>query len=443
MKRTLILLFLIVLFKSVFCVELTISQPGLYALGDNLQSNPTGADTIVNITTSNVVLDLSDRIISQGNAIANVNGITVNSGLTDIAIKNGTIRGVTGEGIIVNQTCSRIYITNITFESCATDGILLNGGGGANQIADVQISGCRFYACANSITPGNVITIGQANKISIDDCIISVTTAVAGVSGISLVGCNLSNFSNIVIQGNSSTSTFSGIFSITSTGNSFSNILIKNNAGATGFSGFLFSSSNNHVLTNVIVLGNTSSGASVTGFDLTSSLNIVSNGCKALANSSVSFATGFRLGASNSNVFNDCIGSYNTTTGAVFRAEGFRLEDSNFVTLNRCVAANNIATNNIGVGAILTGVGAGSSNCTISNCLFHRNNGNNAANSFGVLRNLGNNNLFIRSIGFNNNITAANQFSGVPVGSVVTPAAPQTNNLNTAGNYWNNVSVAT
>ncbi|OQA35344.1 MAG: hypothetical protein BWY54_00618 [Candidatus Dependentiae bacterium ADurb.Bin331] len=443
-KKKIIIWYSICFFSHIWSVDLTISQPGLYTLGNNIQSLPTGADSIINITTSDVILDLGNRIIFQGNATANVNGITVNSGLSNITVQNGVIRSVTGEGIIVNNTCSQINFYNLNFESCATDGLILNGLPGVNQISNVQIINCNFFSCGTSVTPGNPVTIGDATNVLMDGCVVSGTTAVAVISGIAIIDCTASIFKNILIQSMSTSGTLTGLSALTSNNNVFSNILIKNNAGQTGFIGLQVNTSPNNLIENVAIIGNSSSNGSVICIDVNSASTGVSVlNCKTILNSSsIGNAIGFRCFSANTAVLNDCIALSTFSNGAGVRAEGFELNDSNFTVLNRCISSNSIGSGNSGVGILVTGF-VGSSNCTVSNCLIHRNNGNAAATSFGVSVLAGTNNLFLSNIGFNNSVTAANQFSGVPAGSVITPAAPQTNNINTAGNSWNNVSIPT
>src|SRR6516164_8816620 len=89
--------------------DLIISQPGRYLLGDNITSTPsTPGDNIINITSSDVVLDFDGKFISQANATANISGIVINPNLNDIVIQNGVIRNVTGTGLTLTSTDLRV-----------------------------------------------------------------------------------------------------------------------------------------------------------------------------------------------------------------------------------------------------------------------------------------------------------------------------------------------
>lgn len=104
----------------------TITSPGYYKLGDDITFSPGGADSIIAIQASNVTLDLGGRIIEQGNATAGVDGIALSAGLSNVIIRNGTIRNVTNRGIFVDSngaSSSQIVISDIVFDTCQSRGI--------------------------------------------------------------------------------------------------------------------------------------------------------------------------------------------------------------------------------------------------------------------------------------------------------------------------------
>src|SRR6516162_5567665 len=96
MKKKILIFHIIFFANSLQAIDMTISKPGIYTLGNFIVSRPAGSTSIINIISSDVVLDLNGYVVSQGNATASVDGIAINSGLTDIIIKNGTIRSLTG-----------------------------------------------------------------------------------------------------------------------------------------------------------------------------------------------------------------------------------------------------------------------------------------------------------------------------------------------------------
>lgn len=406
-------------------IELSITQPGFYLLGDNLTSNPTGADSIINIASNDVVVDLGSYVLSQGNATASVNGINIQPGFDDVTIQNGTIRGVSFNGIQVGAACERIKILNVRFENCGI-GIALNGLVGLN-ITNSEIRGCGFYSCANTGT-GSVINITQSNKLNLSDIEIANTVSSANTNLILMSTVTLSNFTNVTIQNNVITGSLNAIVDSSGIGNLFNNIVIQNNSGSVSFGGFFGGPITANTYIDCVVLFNSSSAGFLRAFDMQTTSNCFFQSCRAASNSAVTLTTGFSfIINSNNNTFIDCISSGNIVTGVGATCNGFLLNSANFTVMIRCQASFNssVAANAIG----LSISGAGSNNCSFLDCIFSRNLGVNAVVSFGVQVGVGANNLFARTISFNNNTTPGNELNGLPVGSVTTPASPGSSNL--------------
>ncbi|MBX9695225.1 MAG: right-handed parallel beta-helix repeat-containing protein, partial [Cyanobacteria bacterium] len=151
--------------SSLFCVELTIDQPGIYELGQSLTSLPVAADQIIVIASSDVVFDLGEFVVSQGNVVAAVDGILINPNLSDIVIRNGMIRGVTQTAISISSGASRILIENMKVDQCAR-GIL------ATSVTDLTIQGCQFTRCSNASLISLLDFIGSS-RILLSDILIS------------------------------------------------------------------------------------------------------------------------------------------------------------------------------------------------------------------------------------------------------------------------------
>ncbi|MBI2774407.1 hypothetical protein HYX58_00145 [Candidatus Dependentiae bacterium] len=430
---------IIILFLPLYlnAIELTISQPGLYQLGSSIASNPTGADTIINIAASNVVLDLGGYIVAQANATASVDGIVVNSNLSNITIQNGTIRNVTNRGLVVNQSCSAISVNNLYLENCAIRGISFEGNVAPNQITDCQINDCRFSNCSSNASADFLLNLQNCLRITINNVLIFGTIAAANILYTSLSNCTLCTLNKVIIQGNSSP-TFFGIQDSSGTGNIFNGCVVRvNNASSTNLNGFNITNCLQDRFINCQAVGNSSSLASGRGFVITTNQNLLFENCIALANRGTS-TIGFLVNAVNQSTFNDCMGMANTATGT---ASGFQLINSSFNTLLRYIGSNQASTGSSGQGLVFNTTV--SNFCMIKDGLFKSNKGTTAATSLGVSIVTGANNLFTRCIGCNNNTGAtAAQLSGVPAGSVTSLAAVQSSNINSATTPWINLSVS-
>ncbi|MBI2774409.1 hypothetical protein HYX58_00155 [Candidatus Dependentiae bacterium] len=121
-----VLLFCLFSSRLLYSTDLLINQPGKYKLGDSIISVPniTG-DTIITISSSNVLFDFGGYTLSQGNSVGNCTGIIINPNLSDIIIQNGCLQNITGTGILINQGCSKIKINNIAFKSIGFEGLAL------------------------------------------------------------------------------------------------------------------------------------------------------------------------------------------------------------------------------------------------------------------------------------------------------------------------------
>lgn len=423
--------------------ELTISLPGLYSLGENLVSVPTGADSIVNITARDVVFDLANRIVVQNNATANVDGVVINSTVTDVTIQNGTIRNVTGSGIIINQGCSRIKISNILFENCATRGASLEGAAGINQILNCEIKNCRFYNCCEGVAGDNAIRLNFCYGCVINDCIVSSSNGTALIL-VNLLSCVLCAVNNVVVQNNTATSLTA--FQLSSgSGNTFTDCICRNNSCTGIMIGFNLNTSTLALLTNCSALANSSSANTCTGFNSATSTSGTYNQCRCIANSGSAAMTAFNIpgtgGVGDQCTFVDCFAFANSATGVGAQSTGYLVNGANFGTLLRCLALYNSSTASTAIG--ISFQGGGGTNWSVNDCIINRNIGNPAANSFGVRVVAGTNNFFARTIAFNNNTTIANQLTGLPAGSVSTPVAPATSNIASITLPLTNMAITT
>ncbi|HEX2977583.1 MAG TPA: right-handed parallel beta-helix repeat-containing protein [Candidatus Babeliales bacterium] len=438
---------------SVQAVELTVSQPGIYKLGDFIVSNPTGADSIINITSSNVILDLGGYVISQGNATASVDGIVINSSLTDVTVQNGTIRNVTGRGIVVNQNCSRIQVNGIVFRSCAQSGATFIGAVG-NTINDCFITGCRFYNCPTA-AGSTALSLTSCLRFEVSDCVVAGSTISGGSAAVffvQLINCTQCTVRDTVVQGNSFAPAVSVNYVMfqdnAGTNNSFINCIARSNNLINGILTVFSLGGNLATVDRCQIIGNTNTGATTNCLSLSNATRTTMSQPIIMRNTGATVQGVFFTGGSASNILTDAVVSANQGTGLTI---GISFNNGSTNTVRRCISSNNVSTGGICAGIAF--VTAASNNCAVTDCLFSNNKGSSNANSFGANITVGANNLFTRNVGFNNNVAAAGsaQLVGVPAGSVTTPTAPSTQNINGVGTvppgtsclYWTNLSVAT
>jgi hypothetical protein len=169
-KTGAIFLFLVMRMVALSGVELLITEPGNYELGASVVSSPlVGPDTIITISANDVTFDLGGQIISQGNAIAGIDGIFVMPGMRNVTIQNGTMRGIRSTAIAVNLLCTRIVVKNIKFIACAR-------ALAVNTCQGFELHNCRFYNCADFTA--NLITVFSSTDVLIIDNFTGLTHGV-------------------------------------------------------------------------------------------------------------------------------------------------------------------------------------------------------------------------------------------------------------------------
>ena len=130
-----------------------ISAPGSYYLTTNITANLV-TEVAISINASGVTLDLNGFTISStGNysVAAGAGGIELGSGLSDITIRNGHLRG----GVTYNSG------TGTYSEFGFGDGISYSGTQPVNvHVSGVSVSGCVYYG----------INLGAGNSTVVDGC---------------------------------------------------------------------------------------------------------------------------------------------------------------------------------------------------------------------------------------------------------------------------------
>lgn len=452
-------------FAKLYAPSLTISQPGFYQLSQTLAASPSSAgDAIILIAASNVILDLHGNPIVQNNATLGIDGVRINPGLTDVTIQNGVIRNVTGNGLAITSSDAQIQAINVMFENCGATGI--NADGSAGAINNLAIAGCRFIGCGSNSTSTTILSLINCIDGSINECEIagssnSVSTTFAPCS---ILSSSLIVVNDLRIEDNVSTASFFAGFSDVANGAcTFNEIVVQKNLDVTStFAGFLISSLGS-LYSNCLCTSNSNGvNGSFYGFQITGSNNAQYNifqNCGALSNISGaplglfgffidapnnSFFNCFALSNTNFNTNAGNTASIGTLTNVFASTVGFYLNGpvALFATLDQCVGANNIGGANGGTtaGLILQRLnGINTVGNAIINGIFFNNLG---AGSRGIVSATNTFTLFSRNIGYQGSTgSALAPLQNVPAGSITTPTAPATDNMNTAIIYWTNVSV--
>ena len=203
----------------------TITTSGAYKLSQNIVFSPVSSAAAITIAADNVTLDLQCFSITQGNATANVDGISVASNLFNITIENGKIQNFTRDGIRVASGSTTIFYRNTTIQNCLYGIFCL--GTLASPIVDLQAEGLDLLSNSTAISLtfvsravvfnssffGNAhagVELINSFSNSIDSCLLENTGAATGSAfGVSLLNGSNNRVQNCTIDGVSTSDTFS------------------------------------------------------------------------------------------------------------------------------------------------------------------------------------------------------------------------------------------
>lgn len=375
-----------------------------------------------------MTLDLAGRTLSGG-AIS----IEIDSGLSNIRIKNGIIDGCT-IGISVKDSCSFIRLKDIEITNCTKRAIEIVGTLG-NEVNSMIMRRLKIHLCCTDVSADNIIYIDYADDIIMTDCLITKN----GINTVDLRGIAITNsmnglFEQIRVSTNQG-NTFFGFY-VDSADCFFNHCNVRSNISTNKQTAFCFdggSTTSGNLCTKCFALNNSSTNGPMIGFEL-------------LANVT-------------QNIFQQCIAAGNAATSGVSTANchGFNLDQPTFCSIIKCRALYNSAPvsggSNICAGFNIGTSGGGSTgtkNCEFTDNFAIGNNGYNDNASYGI-RAVSNNsqgnkdNIYFSNIGARNgpvnpmsNNQITNGTGGVPIGSV------QSNNnsgLNGQNLQYNNIRI--
>lgn len=345
---------------------LTISTPGHYVLTRNLVFVPDAAsDTIINITTNDVTIDFGTHTIYSNKALAGTKAINIATGLSNITILNGTIKGMTGVGIYVNSSCRNVHVSNMIIMDCDEGGLSLNSSD------HLYVTNCVINKCngSSSTSDATALRATSCKHLTATNSEFSINTGTAkpGI-GVLLTGCTGASFTNCTAAHNTGTAAYGFQLNSSCSDCHFENCHTSGLTSTAGdVSGFDLNTAPNNRLINCQAHSSTAVGGICSGFssDAGSGANIfhechamsntsdtntyifyiASNGnelinCKANLNTSTGGdMVGYYLVAAESNLFKNCIANRNSTSSG--NVNGFLLAAADSNQLTRCTALTN------------------------------------------------------------------------------------------------------
>lgn len=427
-------IFIVISPALVKSASLTISQPGFYKLGRDISYSPgAGPDQAINITSSNVTLDLDYHIVSQGNATTNIDGINIATGLTDIIIQNGYIRSFTNNGIIAQSNCTNITLSNLFFESIGTNVISLTSCTGG------KIYSCRISNCLTGSTAVNGILLTSCNTITINNCLFNNNgSATRSLTYINISGSNRVDVLNTDLLTNQALG-FVAIALGNATQCMLDNCTLRNNSSVTNSNVIVLSAgTSNNILKNITVDGHTAAG-SMNVIDLEPGTQCYLENCLVQNTSSTGGNGIYVLNGNNISLF-ECKALGNTTANG--NTAGFISSNVSNLQLVRCNASFNTSS---GAGSVAWGLNMTSNTLAqIQECQFNNNTSATAANSYGVQDIGPTQNNYIKVSAVKNGGTAAisaNQLNGVPAADQVAVAFGGAGITGAAPNAWSNLAI--
>jgi len=424
------------LISKMYAVFQTISQPGLYQLGENVTYSPAVPnDIIFQITASDVEFDLGDRFITQNSANTQTGliAIQVASGLSNVVIKsgtNGSIQNIRGTGIQVLSSCSRVLLDNITTFSCEERGIDFVGGSGT-EITNSQIQNCKVIQCSIDPLASAPISLTFCNDLLVLNMNADFNGPTDFFSTFNVDTCTRCNFDAITIRENTTVSGWTGFFlNLCSNGN-FKNCSFENNTTAGSATGYNLNGCSLLTFQNCQIIGTASTGGQVNGFFSVASNDILFNSClvEGMTNSADS-VLGYVSFADTRMTFLNSSAQNNSSTAN--NAEGFVASSSNSVSFINCIANNQTASNNA--------IGFDINSCIdpyMQESLATLNVG--AVSSFGILASGNTNQVFVLNVASRNGAVAGDQFNGVAAGAVNSVLATTVNSA--AIGPWTNLGL--
>ncbi|MBI2774411.1 right-handed parallel beta-helix repeat-containing protein [Candidatus Dependentiae bacterium] len=285
-----------------------ISSPGNYLYAADNVGFPTDPnDALVCVQVSDVVVDLGGHAFTQdpSNFVDGFSGVVISPNVTNVIIKNGSIRNLTGFGIIIGEGCSNIRIENIDVDTCNSGGIQMNGVS-INTIKDTVIDTCLVSSCTgDGLSTAYGIRVSNGDNISIKNCTVKGNDGgtVNSGFGISLESCNSCRIEDTISHGNGGNLLGIGISIFQCQWTIINNCTVLNTiarASSSKACGFLINQSTHTTVSNGIVKHTNNSLGDTYGYQLIDGSDNLCVLCQARNNTGATSAAGFYMSGTES-----------------------------------------------------------------------------------------------------------------------------------------------
>lgn len=412
-----------------------ITQQGLYVLASDITGDDAlGGSGIITVSGSNITIDLDGHTVTQGSGInTSVHGIYCAPNAQNVTIKNGIIRGVSGNGIRIEPGCSRIALENITCIDCL-EGHILGAGDIDSQIGGILVERCSFTV-STSIIPSYILSITHSADVQISDVLIhDIASVESSLTGIIVSECSGTSIEKTIIRGIAAKS-LTGIFVSQSPDSSLNDCFIHDcTTTETCIGLYIHKDRGSSVFSadihDLLVSG---SNAEAIGFLCDETIGTGLSHCIARsiqAEEANSSAYGFKIINSDRLLQRNCTASLIETTLNGSDAYGILWSNVSLSALIESIIDDTRAIGQ-GFGMLATSV----SESEINGNQFLNTAGGTLRRGLRVVN--GTRNLFTKNIAFRNGSSATEQIEGLASGT--TDFNTATGNISTIGSPWTNI----
>lgn len=339
----------------------TIAISGIYALSTNINFDPVLPNqSCITIDANDIILDLNRKTISQvsGNTQPGTIGITINPGVRNILIRNGSITDMSLYGIYINDGTELITLANIMLNNILSAGVLFDGESTGTGISNITCYDLQIDDVNNSFgTPTYGILTKFVDILQVTQCTISnLQTNTGNCYGIKVKNCNSVRLDSCIVT--------------------------ENTSGGQRMHGFDFLEVNPCLVNNCLSANNLCTNLSSTavsiGYNFDTCQNLVCNNCAATSNDCTYTAIGFNYSNCSTAPIINCQSYSNTSS--LLDSIGFLADSCVVAGFEECSSLSNNGFNN-GYGILLRNL----TNCTLENNVIQRNLGNDGAYGIALL----------------------------------------------------------
>ncbi len=371
----------------------TISTNFRFYFIENISIDPINNNvTFLEITSSNVTVDLRGYSITSGRTATGGTIIKIASGLSNIRILNGVISGTSGTGIIVGQGCTGIALENMTIDKCSLMGMLVDANCKDVVLKNVKISRCNG-ASTQAVNGAIGLMVVDSENIELENCSFNrnETAGAGNATGFYCTGSTHVKCVDCSADCNKAGTTGSayGMRFVGGSSNELTRCQAHCNKSFSGeVSGFVFDNVDGCTITECSLSNNSARGGAFYGIKCISSSLENLGGHRidrsvVVNNSSSQTVYGMSFDSLASCSVNECQARANVSTGTSGNAYGFYTTNCTGNSFSQCSARGMKSGSQTGnaVGFYLTG---GESFCTV---VQSESSGQNSpgANAYGIL----------------------------------------------------------